>query len=95
LRPPERRGGCERDEDRQIRQHARHHIDARVGIRQLDMDVQAAQHAAPADHLQIVHDCVVALCLGLLRLAPGGSGMRARGEDGEPMRRGDGGDHMA
>jgi hypothetical protein len=43
-----------------IGQHSRHHIDARVGVRQLDVDVQAAEHVTPADHLQIVHDGVVA-----------------------------------
>ena len=84
-RTPERRRGRERDEQRQIGQHARHHVDAVVGVRQLDMHVQPAQHVALADHLQVVHHRVVALALGLLRAAPVGGRMRAGGEDGEAV----------
>ena len=52
---PERRRGGERDKQRQIRQHARHHVDPARRIGELDMDMHAAQHVALADHLQIVH----------------------------------------
>jgi len=34
--------------------NARHDIDPVVGIRQLDVHMQAAQHVALADHLQVV-----------------------------------------
>src|SRR6516225_5168078 len=49
------------------------------------MDVHAAQHVAPTDHLQVVHDVVVAFGLGLLRLVPDRGRMRAGGEYGEPV----------
>ena len=84
-RAPERRRGRKRNEQRQIGQHPRHHVDPVVGVRQLDMHVQPAQHVALADHLQVVHHRVVALALGLLRPAPVGGRMRAGGEDGEAV----------
>ncbi len=97
-RLPERRGGREREEQRQIGQHSIHHVDPLVRIGQLDMHVQPAQEIALADHLQVVHDGVVALFVGLLRAAPGGGRMRAGGENGEAVfgrHRGDGLAQMA
>ena len=84
-RAPERRGGRERDEQRQVGEHAHHDVDPVVRIRQLDMHVQAAQHVALADHLQIFHHVVVALRRRLARRRPGRGRMRADREDREPM----------
>ncbi len=92
-RLPERRGGRKGEEQRQIGQHSIHHVDALVRIGQLDVHVQPAQEVALTDHLQVVHDAVVALFIGLLRAAPGGGRMGAGGQDGKPMlgrHRGDG-----
>ena len=84
-RVPERRGCRQRHEQRKIGQHARHHVDALVRVRQLDMHMHAAQHVALTDHLQVVHDGVVALGRALLHVAPGRGRMRAGGEDREPV----------
>ena len=88
-RAPERRGGGERDEQRQIGQHPRHHVDPVLAVRQLDMDVQPAQHVALADHLQIVHHRVVAVGRRLERCFPGRGRVRAGREDRKPVLRRD------
>ena len=84
-RLPERRGGSERHEQRDVGQHAAHHVDAVVGIGQLHVHVQAAQHVAVPDHLQVVHHRVVALLRRLLRPLPERRRMGAGGEDGEAV----------
>ena len=58
---PEWRRGRQRDEQRQIRQHPRHHVNPARRIGKLDMDVHAARPIALADHLQHVHDMSVAV----------------------------------
>ncbi len=47
--------------------------------------MQPAHEVALADHLQVVHHVIVALFLGLPRLAPSAGGMGAGGEDGEAV----------
>ncbi len=62
------------------------------------MHVQPAQEIALADHLQVLHDRVVALLCGLLGLAPERSRMRAGRQNGEAViggHRGDGSPQVA
>ena len=92
---PERRRGRQRDEQRQIRQHPRHHVDPARRIGKLDMDVHAAQHVALADHLQHVHDMGVAVLGRLHRLRPARRRMGAAGEDGQAVLGGGGGHVLA
>ena len=94
-RIPERRGCCQGHEQRKIGQHAGHHVDALVRIGQLDMHVHAAQHVALADHLQVMHDGVVALGTALLHVVPGRGRMGAGGEDRQPMLGGGLGERLA
>ncbi len=47
--------------------------------------MQPAQHVALADHLQIVHDHVVAFRRRLMRALPERGGVRAGGQNGKPM----------
>ena len=57
------------------------------------MHMQPAQKIALADHLQVVHDRVIAVFLGLLGLSPSRGRMRAGRENGETIfgsNRGDG-----
>ncbi len=49
------------------------------------MDMHAAQHVAAADHLQIVHDIVVALAFRLARALPHRGRMGAGGENGKAV----------
>jgi hypothetical protein len=56
---PERRGGGQRQQRRQIGQDAAHDADATVLIGHLDMDMHSADLVARADHLQITHDPVI------------------------------------
>ena len=84
-RLPERRGGRQRQKQRQKGDHAAHHVDPAVGVRHFDMHVHAAQHVASPDHLQIVHDGNVALLLGLHRSGPQRGRMSAGGENGEAV----------
>ena len=57
---PERRGGRQCQQQRQIGRQSHDEIDATVEIGHPYMHMQAAQHVAVADHLQVVHDGVVA-----------------------------------
>jgi len=47
--------------------------------------MQPADQVALPDHLQVVHDVVVAFFLGLPRLAPSGRRMGPGGKDSEPV----------
>ncbi len=59
------------------------------------MHMQAAQHVALADHLQVFHHVVVALRRRLARRGPGRGRMRADREDREPVLGRDVGDGLA
>ncbi len=94
-RVPERRGRRQGHEQRQIGQHAGHHVDPLVGIGQLDMHVHAAQHVALADHLQVMHDGVVAHRIALLHVVPCRGRVGAGGEDRQAMLGGGAGQRLA
>ena len=94
-RIPERRGRRQGHEQRQIGQHPRHHVDPLVGLGQLDMHMHPAQHVALADHLQVVHDGVVAHGIALLHVVPCRGRMGAGGEDRQPVLGGGAGQRLA
>ncbi len=82
---PEGRGCRQRDEQRQIRQDAAHHVDALGRIGQCHMHMHAAQHVALADHLEILHHPVIALIVAMDGATPGGAGMSPGGCDGQAV----------
>ncbi len=80
---PERRGGREREQQRQIGRQPHDQIDAGVDVRHCDVHVHAAQHVAVADHLQVVHDGAVARLRRHDLLRPEGEREGAHGGDAE------------
>ena len=76
-RLPEGRGGGERQQQRDIGYHAGHQIDAAVRVGHADMHMQAADHVARAEHLEIMHQLFIARRIGRALPRPDSVGMCA------------------
>lgn len=89
---PERRRGREGEQQRLERQQPVHEIDAGLRVRHLDMDMHPADQGPPGGDADIRQDALVAFAVrgGLAR--PAREGMRAAGEERQPILRGNAGE---
>ena len=81
LAGPERRARRQRQEMGQEVADLVHQIDAQVLVLDLGVDVHAADHLAPGQHLQVIGQDPVALLVGALLVGPGREGMGRGGHD--------------